>query len=274
MKLVTLVIGVLAALVCSAFVWGVEQLDGNILVRAELLIEHEIALPGEDTTLGIQLQMESGWHTYWQNSGDSGLPISVTLETVEGLEFGKMQWPAPDWYLGAGDVLDYVYEGTIVLLVPVSISPEYSGDGSVNIRGRVDWLVCKDVCLPGSADISGKLEIGGASTRSGVADAIDVARREIPVEIGAGTSDVRLGWRGSVLEVRCPGADAITLFPHYSEETEPVGPYKLRSVEKDTLFLPFDPPPDQYLSVSGVVTVDRGQERSSYSFAIPGPTLR
>ncbi len=270
----TKALAVLAALLCSGFVWAGDVPDGNKLVRATVLSEYLTVVPGQSMHLGIRLEMEKGWHTYWKTSGESGLPVRVRFEEIEGVSFGELRWPAPDWHLGAGDVLDYIYEGTVVLLMPVTIDASATPGTSFDIRCKVDWLVCKELCVPGSAAAGCTIEVGVRSEAGADAPTIRAAREAIPKQLGGGSSSVRLAWRGAVLEVHCPGADGITLFLHDSEETAPLGPPTLRSVDGDRLRVPFDPPPDQYLIVSGVITVDRGRERASYDFALPGPTIR
>ena len=39
--------------------------------------------------------MQKGWHTYWQNPGDSGLPTTLEWKLPAGVEAGPIEWPAP-----------------------------------------------------------------------------------------------------------------------------------------------------------------------------------
>jgi len=45
--------------------------------QARLILGQETARPGETVLAGIHLHMNPGWHTYWKNSGQSGLPTTV-----------------------------------------------------------------------------------------------------------------------------------------------------------------------------------------------------
>ncbi len=48
-------------------------------VRAELLAHApEGVEPGKPVWVGLQLAHQPKWHTYWKNSGDSGLPTQLT----------------------------------------------------------------------------------------------------------------------------------------------------------------------------------------------------
>ena len=250
--------------------------DGNKLVAAELVCDHDTVAPGQTALLGVRLEMEPGWHTYWRNPGDSGLPIKVTFEEIKGVTFGEIRWPTPDWHLGAGDILDYVYSGTTMLFIPITVDADVPKGQIISVGCKIEWLVCKGMCVPGSAERSIDLDIADKPIPS---DGFDVIHRKfegLPEEIGEGfsTPAVQLEWAGAVLHVRCSGADAVTVFLDYSEETSPLGSPALRSQERDTLHIPFDPAPDQFLEITGVVTVDRGRDRESYEFAITGPAVR
>src|SRR6185369_6612861 len=47
-------------------------------VRAELLAHAPEGLaPGKPVWLGLAIEHQPHWHTYWQNPGDSGLPTTL-----------------------------------------------------------------------------------------------------------------------------------------------------------------------------------------------------
>ena len=64
-------------------------------VEAELVAEQSALIPGRPNTVALRLVMERGWHTYWQNAGDSGLPTTLAWKLPDGLKAGPIQWPAP-----------------------------------------------------------------------------------------------------------------------------------------------------------------------------------
>ena len=68
---------------------------GDHPVQARLLADVDAIVPGASLQLGIELEMEEDWHTYWQFSGDAGLPIQVEWQTPTGMSFGSLQWPLP-----------------------------------------------------------------------------------------------------------------------------------------------------------------------------------
>ena len=64
--------------------------DGSKLVHLTLISDKATIAPGGAATIGVRLQMEPGWHTYWKNPGDSGTSTSVQfkLTGVDGATVG------------------------------------------------------------------------------------------------------------------------------------------------------------------------------------------
>jgi len=116
-------------------------------VRAELLAHApEGVAPGKPVWLGLQIEHQPHWHTYWKNPGDSGLPTTLTWQLPAGVTAGEIAWPTPK-QLPVGPLMNYGYEGKLLLPVPVSVSPSFSGN-ALDIKLTAQWLVCKDVCIP------------------------------------------------------------------------------------------------------------------------------
>jgi thiol:disulfide interchange protein DsbD len=85
-------------------------------VEAELVAATAGLVPGEPVTVALRLSMEKGWHTYWQNPGDSGLPTTLAWKLPAGIEAGPIEWPAPR-ELPVGPLVNYGYEGEVLHLV-------------------------------------------------------------------------------------------------------------------------------------------------------------
>jgi thiol:disulfide interchange protein DsbD len=128
---------------------------GDKRVSASLIADATSIRPGDQFQVGVLLNIDPGWHIYWKNPGDSGMATRVTLDLPAGLTAGPVQYPAPHLLRLAGDILNYVYEDQVMLIVPVTADSSFSHDqrSPVDIWARVHWLVCRDVCLPGSAKV-------------------------------------------------------------------------------------------------------------------------
>ncbi|MEC4718411.1 thioredoxin family protein [Noviherbaspirillum sp. CPCC 100848] len=116
-------------------------------VRAELVAHApEGIAAGQPVWFGLRIRHQPHWHTYWKNPGDSGLATSLTWTLPAGFVAGEIAWPTPK-QLPFGPLMNYGYEGDLLLAVPVTVPDGFTG-ASLPVSLRADWLVCKDVCIP------------------------------------------------------------------------------------------------------------------------------
>ena len=116
-------------------------------VRAELVAHApEGVAAGKPVWIGLVIEHAPHWHTYWKNPGDSGLPTTLTWQLPAGVSAGEIAWPTPS-RLPIGPLVNYGFEGKLLLPVPVTVAPDFKGE-SVNVKLSAQWLVCKDVCIP------------------------------------------------------------------------------------------------------------------------------
>jgi len=69
---------------------------GGPATQTRLLLSAESAQPGETVWAGVELKMAPGWHTYWRNPGDAGLPTTMTWTLPPGVSAGEINWPIPE----------------------------------------------------------------------------------------------------------------------------------------------------------------------------------
>jgi DsbC/DsbD-like thiol-disulfide interchange protein len=120
-------------------------------VTAQLLAGATEIAPGGSTSIALALGLESGWHVYWIDAGDSGEAPAVDWMLPSGISVGKMQFPAPK-RLPLGPLMDYGYEGTAVFPFNLHADNSLQSSGhtdSVDLRAHVRWLVCREICAPG-----------------------------------------------------------------------------------------------------------------------------
>ena len=154
-------------------------------VAAELVSEYETLVPGQTAAVGLRLVHEPNWHTYWTVPGDAGLPTRLSWQLPAGFQAGPVQWPVPE-VLRVGSLANYGYGGTVLLPVDVTV-PSTAADGSkVRLAAHADWLVCKDVCIPESADLTLVLPVSKAAqaTPTRLRDEFGATRARIPKPIG------------------------------------------------------------------------------------------
>ncbi|MGD9650902.1 MAG: protein-disulfide reductase DsbD domain-containing protein [Candidatus Dadabacteria bacterium] len=132
-------------------------------VKARLVADVTSITPGSAFNLGVLLNVSPGWHVYWKNSGDSGLPTSVEYTLPEGFRAGAPAWPVPVVFVGAGDVVDYGYEDSLFLYSNVT-APEGLTEGEkVPLKAVVSWVSCKEICIPGKAELEISLPVSAES---------------------------------------------------------------------------------------------------------------
>jgi len=121
-------------------------------VEAELVTAADAVQPGQALTVALRLKHDPLWHTYWQVPGDSGLPTRIEWQLPAGWSAGPLQWPVPK-RLPIGPLMNYGYEGETFLLTELTPPPGVKPGAEAVLRGRADWLVCREVCIPGGADL-------------------------------------------------------------------------------------------------------------------------
>lgn len=139
-------------------------------VRAQLLAYAPEGLKaGSPAWLGLEIAHQDGWHTYWKNPGDSGLPTELEWEVPEGVEVGEIAWPTPE-KLRIGQLANYGYEHTVLLPVPLSVSAQWlaqaaqQGQTSLPVQLQANWLVCQLECIPESGSFTLEVPIASDST--------------------------------------------------------------------------------------------------------------
>ena len=144
-----------------AFSAFAQPVDGGH-ARVDLISEREVATPGETVWFGLSFEMDDEWHIYWKNAGDAGIPPAAFWDEDIGVDegaIGEIDWPLPELIpVVEGEIMDYGYSDRVVLPFPVEM-PQ-SSDGPVRLSATIDYLICKDICIPESVDVSTALEIG------------------------------------------------------------------------------------------------------------------
>ncbi|MCJ2057915.1 thioredoxin family protein [Methylobacterium sp. J-048] len=149
------------------------------LVRPSLVAEPVAAAGAQPFTLAVRMQVKPGWHVYWRNPGDSGLPPEVTWTLPAGFNVGAIRWPAPE-RIAIATLMNYGYEGEVTLLVPVTPPPSLDPADPVRIQAKLTYLVCETECVPGSADLALTLPVGEPRPDSDQAALFERARAALP----------------------------------------------------------------------------------------------
>ena len=171
--------------VCGLFMllWGVVQAQtqvlggasankarGSVVSTAQVQATLQVYAPnglgaGETFWLGLQIQHQAHWHTYWRNPGDSGLATELQWQLPEGLKPGNLIWPAPQ-KIPVGSMANYGYEGTVLLVTPVQVAPIFKANeapSDITVQLHASWLVCKQECIPQEGDFVVRVPVKGST---------------------------------------------------------------------------------------------------------------
>jgi len=164
----------------ASAIWPDSKAYAAPKAQVSLLPSVEAVVPGQPFDLGIRFQLESGWHIYWQNSGDSGLPPSVRWTLPEGFSVGELQFPIPRRHKSPGDIITNILAGEPVLVVKVT-PPADIKVGSVKLGAAVGYLVCEKTCLREDATFLLDLPVQTTgATKPANADIFERTKRSSP----------------------------------------------------------------------------------------------
>lgn len=231
--------------------------------ESRLIAEKTAAVPGETLWLALDQQLEEGWHVYWKNPGDSGLPLELSWTLPEGFEAGEIGYPLPH-RLPLGPLMNFGHEGRPLFVVPITVPVDAVTGQTVRIDVFAEWLICLDVCIPESADLSLAIAVAEeADDAPRTAAMIREARSALPRELGL---EARFADQDGAIVLAIEGAPAgdAYIFPDESGLIEPAAAQPSMRSDEDLVFtltpaLKYRAAPPEALS--GVLVVSmQGQE--------------
>ena len=202
-------------------------------VEAELIAESNAAVPGKAFMAGLRLKLEPHWHVYWKNPGDAGLPVTLDWTLPAGASAAPISWPLPV-RIAIPPLMDYGYENEVLL--PVEVTPAKNAQGkTLDLKAKAKWLVCKEICLPGSAELSLSLPYAAAAGANPSHAALFAqARADLPLAASAWTFSAQ-AQDSTILLIATPPAGsslaAFSFFPDVPEVIENAAPQKFYPIQ-------------------------------------------
>ncbi len=257
----------LLALICSpAFA---EPSVQNENTRATLISNYDGVRAGEKITLGVLLQPTQGWHTYWENPGDAGIPTTLEWTLPEGVKAGDIQWPTPT-RIHEDTLAIYGYVGDVLLPVTITV-PQNFTESSLPVKVKAEWLVCNNICVPENAELSLDIPISETPAETqefaifATAQGARAGKLETPLSfaIGKDTLDI-------TLPAYIQDDAAIQFFPR---EQNQIIYARAQRIEGHVLHIPRNADAEPITALSGILTVgDKAYEvRAEKSDAPPAP---
>ena len=164
------------------------------------LVSATTGASGDELLLGLQYDIAPGWEIYWRTPGEAGFPTTIKWDGSDNLADPVIQWPAPGRFQIFGlDTLGYADEVVLPIVARV-LRP----DTAVSLRAAINFLTCREICVP--HDIPLSLDLPGGGGISQLAGLINRYQSQVPeTDPGFGLSiersEIVNGAEGRLLQV-------------------------------------------------------------------------
>ncbi|HEX9895985.1 MAG TPA: protein-disulfide reductase DsbD domain-containing protein [Gemmatimonadales bacterium] len=129
----------------------------NPHVTISLVPERTAALPGASLRAGLRFRLENGWHIYWRNPGEAGIATHPVWRLPAGWKVDPLSWPVPERYDVAGSTT-HIHRGDVVFGTRFHVPA--TGLGTARIAVELSYGICRDVCVPGKAELGIAIPVG------------------------------------------------------------------------------------------------------------------
>ncbi len=187
--------------------------DGKQITCTELITDTDDFT--KPFTVGIRFVLEGDWYLYWKNPGDSGLPIDVKWDLPKDWTASEVRHPVPAKFV-YDNLVSYGYKKEVVLLATISPGREPLDV----LNAKLDWLVCKESCIRGKADVSLPLK---GNVRADLAKAqmkLPGSLRDLSLSVSE--SRVRKAENGWEAEIVLAGPNASIVTDFYPEISDDI----------------------------------------------------
>jgi DsbC/DsbD-like thiol-disulfide interchange protein/cytochrome c biogenesis protein CcdA len=173
------------------------------------LVSAGSAVPGGQVQVALRMKADPEWHSFWRNPGDAGEATRLVWTLPPGWKAGEFTWPLPKTLLVAGILMNYVYDGEVLLPQPITVPADAKVGQTITLKAEAVYQVCADVCIPGQETLSVEVPVTAAPTADArwgpaIAKVLAEAPRPAPLTAALETSpSLKLGVAGAALR----GAD-------------------------------------------------------------------
>jgi thiol:disulfide interchange protein DsbD len=140
-------------------------------VHVQLVVPQSTFYPGGPNSAGLYFKLEPGWHVYWSNAGDSGEPPRMNWNLPAGITASPLEFPAPK-RLPLGPLMDFGYEDEVLFPFSFDVA-KTATPGAAVLDAKVSWLVCREVCIPGKAELGMRVLLAASAPASATTSSAD-----------------------------------------------------------------------------------------------------
>lgn len=158
---------------------------------------------------GVEIKLQSGWHTYWRYPGDSGVPPQFDFSGSDNLKTAKVLYPAPQLHKDeSGETI--VYERDVIF--PVEVTPQDPGK-PVRLHLALDYAVCAKMCVPAKGNAALVVRSGPEAN-----SLLQAAQARVPRKLTADAAGLMLMRSGGgakpqvTIDIPAPPKGPVTVF--------------------------------------------------------------
>jgi len=162
MRSIETVMPALRALVLPVLLAFAPGLSAQTGLKIALVPESTAIVPGATFRVGLRLQPEPGWHTYWKQPGIVGVPTQIEWQLPPGFTAGELEYPGPEPVL-MFHIKAQGYKREVLLQTQMTAPVDLQPGTEITLRGRATWMCCGNTCHPGSQVLDLKLPVAATA---------------------------------------------------------------------------------------------------------------
>ena len=152
----------LAWLVVAALCSLLSAASAQTGLKLQLVPERTAIVPGESFRVGLFIQHDKGWHTYWRQPGIVGVPTTVKWTLPEGFTAGPLEYPEPE-ATKMFQIKAQGYERDVLLQTQMKAPSNVKPGAKITLKGRAAWMCCGNTCHPDTMELTLTLPVAAKS---------------------------------------------------------------------------------------------------------------
>lgn len=134
-----------------------------------LIADTDAIVPGKPFKLGVAFKVDSGWHMYYKEPGDAGMPTRIVWQLPPGFKASDLMWQKPHKFNDAG-IVTYGYKDATLIGSVIQAPSDLKVGSSIKLSAQTSWLTCKEECLPGKGTVELTLPVSKSATPQHTSD--------------------------------------------------------------------------------------------------------
>jgi len=203
--------------------------------HAKASLVADTTLSDEFFYVGLKLNMDSGWHTYWKNPGDSGGPFSIMWSHQMDIIIEEVSWPTPE-IIPYDPLITYGYKDFVIFPFKVFKKP----DSELGLlSAELEFLICSDICIPESAELS--IDLSQMNESSELLDAVnELPNQVLPIGVQASLENIVIEFEHDKKPTKAyffsETEDVVEYLPSHSLTEVSQGTYTIEITREDKNF--------------------------------------